>query len=172
MYVSNLIITKNDHEKSSRTIIYCYVHFLMVTPNDLRWPEMTIRQKWCAVKRNTIFSRWVRHKILENISKSEQKYFHFAMIWIDLVISSLILYHPGFVGPSRTDLTNKIKIHKIRFESKMIFKMDWNRKSPKNWSKPIKIDKNHSEVIKNDQNGSVSIKMVGKILNKADSLFK
>ena len=152
MYVSNLIITKNDHEKSSRTIIYCCVHFLMVTSNDLGWPEMTIRQKWRAVKRNTIFSRLVRHKILENISKSEQKYFHFAMIWIDLVISSLILYHPGFVGPSRTDLTNKIKIHKIRFESKMIFEMDWNRKSPK-------TDRNRSKLIRTIQKWSKTTKM-------------
>ena len=87
------------------------------------------------------------------------------MIRIDLAISSLILYHSGFV---RRIWQIKLRFIKSDLSLKWFFKLDSNRKSPKNWSKPIKIDQNNSEVIKNDQNGSVSIK-IETILNKVDS---
>ena len=131
MYVSNLIITKNDHEKSSRRIIYCCVHFLMVTSNDLRWPEMTIRQKWCAVKRNTIFlvefdiKFW---KIFPNQSKNIFTLPWSGLIWLYPVWSCII---PGSSGRPGRIWQIKLRFIKSDLSLKWFFKLDWNRKSPK-----------------------------------------
>ena len=144
---------------------------------------MTRWYKLCTVTRNNAtLSATVRfrcvlrlgfHRILGTLMISESSIsdlfgknnfnpFRSGMIWLFSDWSCIILGS----ADDRPDLTNKIKIHQIRFESKMIFqiglkpKITWNSFFR---SKPIKIDKNWSGPINSDQNGSVSIK-IGTIL--------
>ena len=159
-----MVTNLNFHQK---VIMYHFVHFLMVTSHDLKWPKCWPLYKLDTVPRKKIKflspcgprmagptrlgCQWIleimifpNHQLsiclVENSFNSPWS----GLIVISRFMASLILYHPGFVG---RNLTNKIKIHQIWFQSKMIFLNFWTE----NHQKLIETDQNWSEPIKNDQ---------------------